>query len=285
MNFNQKSKALLEVNLAVLLFGISGLLGKFISLNPFFIVLGRTFFASVTIFFILKFFKKKSPFQSTENKEKLLFSGVILTLHWVSFFYSIQVSSVAIGLLTYSTFPIFVTFLEPLQLKEKIKFQDFTLALVVFIGLIFLVPSFDFENKNFIGVLSGILSGFTFAIFTLLNRNLVKTNSALNISFVQNSVSTLILLPILFFVKVEIKGSDLMLLVFLGVFCTALAHTLFVKSLNQIKAQLASLISALEPIYGILLALIFLNEIPNFREAFGGILILIASSFAIYKSN
>ncbi len=285
MNFTQKHKALLEVNLAVLLFGLSGLLGKFISLNPFFIVLGRTFFASVTIFLILKFFKDQNPFQFPKDKGKLLFSGLILTFHWVSFFYSIQVSSVAIGLLTYSTFPIFVTFLEPFQTKEKIKLLDIVLASLVFLGLAFLVPEFNLENKNFIGVLSGILSGFTFAILTLLNKDLVKTNSSLKISFAQNSVSTLILLPILFFIEIELSSNNFMLLIFLGVFCTALAHTLFIKSLSQIKAQLASLISALEPIYGILLALIFLNEIPNLREAFGGILILIASSFAIYKSN
>lgn len=285
MKLNAKNKALLEVNFAVLLFGLSGLLGKFISLNPFLTVLGRTFFASISLILILKFSQKNSRFFYFKDKTKLFFSGLILTLHWTSFFYSIQVSSVAVGLLTYSTFPIFVTFLEPFQLKEKLKTKDIFLAFVVFLGLALLVPEINFDNKVFIGILSGVFSGFSFAILTLLNRTLVKENSPLSISFAQNSLVTIFLLPTLFFTTTEISISNLVLLIFLGVFCTALAHSLFIKSLTQIKAQLASLISALEPIYGILLALIFLNEFPNTREFLGGILILLASSYAIYKSN
>ena len=108
-------KALFEIHFAVFLFGLSGLIGKMISLPPMLIVFGRTFFAVMTLALILKL--GGNLFIKIQRNHFLLIflTGIILAFHWFCFFYSIHISSVAIGLLTFSSFPLFVTFMEPLD--------------------------------------------------------------------------------------------------------------------------------------------------------------------------
>lgn len=265
---------MLEIHLAVFLFGLAGLFGKLLLLSPFLIVFGRVLLASLTLFLTLKILKipflpEKIPLLS------LFFLGFILAIHWVTFFHSIQISTVAIGLLSYSSFPIFTVFLEPLFFKEKLIKGNLLLSIIAFSGIVILIPELEIKNKVTQGILFGLISGFTFSILSILNRKFSQKYSSLLITFFEVVSATLFLSPFLFLKKLEFSGfKDLILLVFLGVFCTALAHTLFVKGMRQVKAQTASIIATLEPVYGIILALIFLKEIPSIRTIFGGILII-----------
>jgi len=265
---------LLEIHLAVFLFGLSGLFGKLLHLSPFLIVFGRVLLASLTLFLTLKILKipflpEKIPVPS------LFFLGLILSIHWVTFFHSIQISTVAIGLLSYSSFPMFTVFLEPLFFKEKFIKTNFLLSIIAFSGIVVLIPEIEIKNKVTQGILFGLLSGFTFSVLSILNRKFSQKYPSLLITFYEFISATLFLSPFLFLKKLEFSGfKDLIFLVFLGVFCTALAHTLFVKGMRQVKAQTASIIATLEPVYGIILALLFLKEIPSVRTIFGGILII-----------
>ena len=104
---------LFQIHLAVLLFGLAGLFGKFLTLSAFVIVLGRTFFASLTLALALLVTGRSSRPRSGKDFALFLVLGGVLALHWTTFFHSIQVSTVAVGLVTFTTFPLFVTLMEP----------------------------------------------------------------------------------------------------------------------------------------------------------------------------
>ncbi|MBN1223790.1 MAG: DMT family transporter, partial [Candidatus Aminicenantes bacterium] len=128
-------KSLFEIHTAVLLFGFAGLFGKWLVFSPIFIVAGRVFFASLSLALILRLFHIEFRVRPRSDLRLLLFLGLVLAGHWVSFFQSIQVSSVAIGLLSFSTFPVFTTFLEPVFFKERISKINILFSLFCFFGV------------------------------------------------------------------------------------------------------------------------------------------------------
>ncbi len=277
-----KFHGMMEIHSAVLLFGIAGLFGKFLALPAIIIVLGRTFFASISLALTLKTFKKSFFVNSPKDFAFLVSIGIILAVHWASFFHSIQISTVAIGLLTFSTFPLFVTFMEPFMFNESLRKIDILTAILIIAGLFFIVPSIDFSDNTTVGAFWGIVSGFTFAVLSLLNRKYVATYDSVLVAFYQNFTACLVMAPFLFLYHIKFEPKDILLLFILGVFCTALAHTLFINSLIHVKTQLASIISGLEPVYGIFFAWIFLDEIPGPKTIFGGLIILSSVTMASF---
>ncbi len=264
---------------AVFLFGFSGLFGKFFAFNPVFIVLGRTAFAAITLFAFILFFAKERILPDTlDDAFFFAIQGMLLALHWFCFFYAIQISTVAVGLLTFSTFPLFVTFMEPVFFKEKLVFTDVMMALCILGGTFLVIPSADLSNNITKGGFVGIAAGFTFALLTLVNRRNARRLTPVCVALHQNFFAAVCLLPAFVLIKSDLpQFSDLPMLAVLGVLCTALAHTLFIKSLIGIKAKTASVITGLEPVWGILLAFLILGEIPAGRTMAGGALIILTS--------
>jgi drug/metabolite transporter (DMT)-like permease len=263
----------IELHIAVLLFGVSGLFGKLISASPTTIVLGRTAFAAIAIFIGLKLCSIKLNLVSKKSLFTMSLSGLVLALHWVTFFHAIQISTVAIGLVGFATFPVFVTFLEPLLTDQKIRSIDIVSALLVTAGLILVAPEFDFTNSGTIGLLWAVLSGALFAVLTLINRHLVEANSFIIVAFFQHSVAALVLMPFVIYIGDLPNSNTIWLLLVLGVICTALPQTLFIKSLTALKAQLASVVTGLEPVYGIILAALLLDEVPNLSTILGAAIV------------
>lgn len=281
----RNTKNLFQIHIAVFLFGLAGLFGKLINLPSTIIVLGRVLFASAFLIVILFYLKQNIRLKQKRDYLYLAILGVILAIHWVTFFRAIQVSTVAIGLLSFSTFPVFTTFLEPYFFKERLRLHDILIALITFGGIALVIPELSINNNITQGVLWGITSGFTFAILSILNRKYVKQYSALVIAFYQDAVATIALAPFLFLIQPTFHINDILLLILLGVVFTALAHTLFIKGLTAVKAQTASIIACLEPVYGILFAVILLNEVPESRVVLGGLIILGTTLYSTVKSN
>jgi drug/metabolite transporter (DMT)-like permease len=269
-----KKQSLLEIHAAVVLFGLAGLFGKWLALSPLIIVLGRVFFASLALFLFFLLTRQDMRIFPKKNLAVFVLLGFILAVHWVAFFQSIQISTVAVGLLSYSSFPVFTAFLEPLFFKEKIQLSTLLFALFCVIGIFLIIPRFDMTDSTYRGVLWGLFAGFTFSILTILNRKLSQTYSSLLITFYQDLWATFFLLPFFFFLRPHLEGRDILLLLILGIFCTALSHSLFIKGMRLIKAQTAAIISSLEPVYGIVMALFILNEVPSLRTVLGGVIIL-----------
>lgn len=274
MNRSSNSRvATIELHAAVFLFGISGLFGKLIPASALIIVLGRTAFAALTIVLGLKVFSAGMRASSRKSLVLIAFSGVLLALHWLTFFHAIQVSTVAIGLIGYATFPIFVTFLEPLLSSQRVRAVDVLSVVVVVIGLVLVAPRFDLSDSGTVGLIWAVVSGALFAVLTLHNRVLVKENSVRVVALYQHASAALVLLPVVF-IQAEVPQSNtVLLLLILGIFCTALPQILFIKSLAVLKAQFVSIVAGLEPVYGILFAAVFLSEIPGFQTVIGACLV------------
>lgn len=279
-----RQRSLLEIHVAVLLFGLAGLFGKWLLLSPVIIVLGRVFFASITLTLLLWFSRESLRIAPSKNYLFLFLLGCLLSIHWISFFQSIQVSTVAVGLLSFSCYPVLTAFLEPLFFRERLIKINIFYALLCVSGIFLIIPRFELENTIYRGVLWGVFSGVTFSVLTILNRKFSQRFSSLLIAFFQDFFATLLLIPFFFIIRPHLSFRDIILLCLLGVFCTAGAHSLFIKGMRYIKAQTASIINSLEPVYGIILAFLLLHEIPSLRTVLGGIVVL-AAALAVTLSS
>ncbi len=280
-----RRRALVQVHLAVFLFGLAGLFGKLLALPATVIVLGRTGLAASALGVWLLWSQQSLHPASRQALLGLGLLGLLLAFHWVSFFRSIQLSTVAIGLLTFSSFPVFVTLLEPVLLKTSWRWRDGAIALLVVIGVALVVPDYRLGSATMQGVVWGLLSGFSFALLQLLNKGYRQQYSALLIAFHQNLFAALILALVSPLTTVALTGGDIAWLLVLGVVCTALAHTLFIESLAVLRTQVASVISGLEPVYGIALAALMLGEVPTPSTLVGGALILGATMLASWDGS
>ncbi len=266
--------ALLQVHASVFLFGLSGLFGKFLDLPATVIVLGRTGFATLALGLVLGLGGQTLRPRSAQDLLGMALLGGLLAFHWVSFFHSIQLATVAIGLLTFSSFPVFVTLLEPLLFKTPWRWRDGAIAALVVLGVALVIPEYRPGSATTLGAIWGLLSGLSFALLQLLNKGYRQRYSALAIAFYQDFFACLSLLAIAPLTSLALSTREVGLLLVLGVLCTAVAHTLFIESLAVLRTQTASIISALEPVYGILLAALVLGEVPSFRTLVGGGLII-----------
>lgn len=277
-----RARALLALHTAVLLFGFAGLFGKWLALSPLLIVFARTAVAAG----ILGLVRRVVPGRRVAFELLLLANGAVLALHWVSFFMAIQVSDVATGLLGYASFPLFALLLERPPGRERWGRRDFAIALLVVLGLALMVPEFTLASRAVVGLAWGVLSGFTFALLAVLNRRHAAHRPATDIAFWQNLCAALTLLPVALIagqalpLGAVLGGREIVLLLALGLVCTALAHTLFIASLREITARTASVVAALEPVYGIVLAFLLLGERPGERVLLGGGLIIASALVA-----
>lgn len=269
---------------AVLLFGLAGVFGKWIAWDPVAIVLGRTAIAAVVLAFFVRYRLgawRPPHWAAVPN-------GVILAVHWVAFFAAIQVSTVAIGLLGYASFPLFVPFLERSMLGLRLTRRKLAGAALVALGLVMLVPDFTWESHTLRGLAWGVLSGFTFALLTVRTRKLAPDRWSSEMALWQNAVAALCVLPVLLWqggVGGAVDAAVIGKLLVLGVLCTALAHTLFTASLVHVPASVAAVCAALEPVYGIALALILLGEVPSMRTLAGAAVIVVAAIVASWRAK
>ncbi|HEV2039871.1 MAG TPA: EamA family transporter [Casimicrobiaceae bacterium] len=273
--------ALVSLHAAVLLFGVAGLFGKWLALSPELIVLGRTAIASVALATLLRVLREPSG----GFEWRLAAGGAVLALHWIAFFRAVQMSSVAVGLLGFASFPLFVLIVEAIFLRRRLHLADWVTVALVTSGLLLLVPEFRIENRVVQGLCWGMLSGLMFALLTVGNRALVSRRSATGVALWQNACAAACLLPGFALDPVLPTPRDVALLIALGVVCTALAHTLFIRSMRVLSAHTASVIAALEPVYGIALAFALLGEAPGWRTLIGAALIVGAALRASSRAD
>ena len=157
----------------MLLFALSGLFGKWLTLSPIVIVFGRAFFAAIAIAILLQAQNKKSIPIEQNFYLPMFATGAVLAFHWVTFFYAIQLSTVAIGLITFACFPIFVSVLAPLFFREQFHVSTLFQALITLLGISFVIPLDKVSDNVLLGGTLGILSALSFAILTLLNLSLI----------------------------------------------------------------------------------------------------------------
>lgn len=274
-------KALLAIHLGALLFGLSGIFGKLANTVPMAIVAGRAIFAVVALALFARLLSQNhSQRPSARQLAMLALGGLLLGSHWLTFFEAVKVSGVAIATLGFASFPAFTVLLEGLLFRERTRPSEFAMVALVCLGLILVTPNFDLGNQATVGLLWAILSGLLFALLSLLNRASTRGLDPVQAALCQNLTVLLCFMPFAWPLLPSLALLDWFWLALLGVFCTGLAHSLFVASLRVIKARSAAVIFALEPVYGIAFAWWLFNEMPTLRMLLGGTLIILAIFFS-----
>jgi len=266
---------ILILNLGMLCISTSGPLGRFIPLPPPLIIWSRAFVAFLVLGAYCYWKKEKIRRGFVENRSTIIFSGTLLTLHWVTYFFALQWSGVAIGMLSMFTFPIITVFLEPLFFKTKFHPIHLMFGALILIGIYLLVPSFNYENVQTKGLFMGLFSALAYAFRNLIiKKNVQKFNGSL-LMFYQMGITIILLFPVLMFYPLDTFTTQIPYLLFLGLVTTAIGHTLFLNCLTYFTVSTASIMNSIQPIFGIIIAFFFLNETPPASSLIGGGIILI----------
>lgn len=274
-----RRRGLGAVHAAVFLFGFPGLFATWLAWPTVTIVLARVLFAALALGLAGALSRRDFLPRPARDLVPLALCGLILAAHWTMFFEAVRVSSVAVGLLAYATFPVFAALLEPLAFRERLRAGNVFLALAGVLGAALIVPRFHPSEPVFRGVLWGLAAGLSFAVLSLLNRRLGRRHGSWKTAYYQDLAAAVFLLPFGLAAASRLAPTirELALAALLGIVCTAGAHTLFIEGLRSVKAQTAAIISSLEPVYGIILAAVFLGETPTPRTLAGGAVILAAA--------
>lgn len=264
----------MQLHIAVLLAGATGLFPKLITIPSSIATCGRMTVSATAMLLAVLALKSTIRLHSKKDFLMMALSGAVLGLSFIAFFLAIEVSTVAIGLLAFATYPLFVTFLEPLFFRERLHPRDVITAVVVVLGLILVVPNWDVSNHFTQGVLWGILAALTSGLVSLLSRSHVQTYPALTVAFYQQAFAALATLPLALRWNGTLAQNDFVFLVVAGVVFTAMPQGLAICSLRHLRAQTVSVAFGLEPVYGILLAWLFLHEKLGTRTICGGALVL-----------
>lgn len=271
---NTHIKNLSSLLLATFFISTSGVLGRYIAMSPEVSIWSRSLLAAFILFGFCKYKKINLRIQHQKEYTPFFISAIFMGLHWITYFYALQLSNVALGLLSLYTFPIIVSLLEPLFLKTTLNPIHILLGLLVLLGLYILSPDFNIENTEVQGVLCGVFSAFCYAIRILILKQHVANYNGMMLMFYQTLIISILLLPVLFFMDLSDLETQYPYIIILAVVTTAAGHSLMLHALQFFSATTTSIISSLQPVFGIILAFFLLNEIPNANTFLGGSLIL-----------
>jgi drug/metabolite transporter (DMT)-like permease len=277
-------KHFIHLHFLVFIAGFTAVLGELITNTSVSIVWHRMIIASlITIFFMLV--KKKKLKIGFNQFLKYSFLGFIIALHWITFFEGIEQSNISVTLAMFSTAAFFTSFLEPLFFKRKIIFYEIILGLLVVVG-VFLIFKSEFNYVN--GIILGLFSALFASIFSVLNGVMIKNNSAITISFYE-FISGVVFISIYLFITKNMNSLlienffslNYLYIFLLGSVCTAYAFIASVYLLKYITPYSVVLTYNLEPIYGIILALLFFGDNEKMSTQFYIGLFIILSSVLI----
>lgn len=268
------SKEFLYLNLGVLLISTSGIFGRLVTLQPELVIFYRCLVAAFLLFGVIKWFKEGIKVKSKDHYKYILIGGVMMAVHWVTYFYSLSLSSIAIAMLTLHTFPAMTSILEPLILKTPFKAFHLLLALLVVLGVWVILPSADFGDKIVLATAMGLVSALAYALRNIFTKKVITHYHGSVMMYYQMVIMAVILTPFLGMYDSGPLTKDWPYIVALALFTTVIGHTLLVQSLKHFSAVSVSLISSIIPLYGILSGLIFLNEKPSINTLLGGTLIM-----------
>ncbi|WGH75888.1 EamA family transporter [Tenacibaculum tangerinum] len=265
-----KLKNYLHLHFIVFIWGFTAILGKLISIDAVPLVWYRMLLA--VVFIALYFIIRKKSFQ-IEKKAlvKFAISGVIIAVHWITFFKAIKVSNVSVALVMMSTGAFFTSIIEPFFFKRKIKPIEILLGLLVIVGLYII---FNFESQYTLGIIYALISAFLSALFSVLNGLFIQKHDANRISFYQLLFGVLGVTLYLLFTQqfsiafFQIEATDWMYLLILSSVCTAYAFIASVQVMKYLTPYTVMLTINLEPIYAIILALLIFGEKEQMNPEF-----------------
>jgi len=269
---------LLLLHLIVLVWGLTGILGREITLQPFLLVWWRVLIAVATIA-IIALLARKQLIAQTRDLVRFAGVGLLTAAHWVCFFASIKYSKISVALVVLSTSAFFVSLIHPLLKRERPRRYEMSLGLVVIVG-IFLI--FKFESEYTLGIVLSLLAAFLAAIFSTLNARLVATYQPTQMAFWEMLFA---FLGLSLYIVITGKSQqlatlpssrDFQLLLLLGVLCTGVAFIVSIRVMRVLSPFTCALAINMEPVYTIVLALILYgsDEWMSPQFYFGGLVII-----------
>ncbi|GAA4303342.1 DMT family transporter [Aestuariibaculum suncheonense] len=268
------NRSYLELHVAIILAGFTGLFGKLVTLNEMLLVFYRVLFSSAVLLILLKYLQRRKtsvPFWSKTNG-LMLANGVLLALHWVFFFGSIKASTVSLGILCFCLTSFFTAILEPLINRKRFSIRNLGLSTLSLIGIALI---FGFDSSYRLGIALGVISSIFISVFTIFNERFIHRHDTLKVTTFQMvggfiGLGCIILLFTQFtdFVFQLPNTSDLGYLLILSLFCTVLLCLLLNNALRHISSFTVNLSFNLEPIYTIILSAIIFNEAADFTLSF-----------------
>jgi len=280
------AKSLFQLHFSVLLFGGTALFSHMLPWSALDITLLRTFIACITLGVIIKLQNDKLTLNNFNDYRMAVMLGIIVGLHWVTYFYAMQLAGVAVGMLAFFCYPVVTVFLEPLFTKSKPHARDVGCAALVFIGVVLLVPELTLANNTTVGVVVGVVSGCLFALRNVMHKHYFSHYKGTQAMFYQTGVVAIMLSPFLSFNPLAMTGlwqnnqiGEFGLLLILSVIFTAAPHSFLANCFKHLTAKTAGLISCMQPVYGVFLAAILLGQWPDFSVYIGGGCIVFAAIF------
>jgi drug/metabolite transporter (DMT)-like permease len=259
---NDKLKNQLHLHFIVFIWGFTAILGALISIDAVPLVWYRVLFASLALFLFLKL--RKIRFTETwADLLKLAFGGLLVALHWVTFFHAIKISTVSTTLITLSSSAFFVVLIKPFFERKKFQLYELLLALMAILGFVIIFKS---ETLYAEGMLIALISAFLVALFSVLNSRFIQRYTATKISFYELFFAWVFLsvfllasgdISIEFF---QLSGSDWLYLLILSLICTAYPFVVATNLLKKMSPFTIVLTNNLEPVYGIILALLIFGD-------------------------
>jgi len=285
MNQSDKSTGLVELHLAVLLFGGTALFSKLIPLSALDITVLRCLVAAIALAFIVKLSKQNIALKTTKDYFIAIALGIIVSLHWVTYFTSMQLSSVAIGMIAFFTYPVMTVLIEPLVTKSKLQPHDIISGIVVLIGVCLLIPQASLGNSTTLGIVIGIGSAALFTCRNLLHKRYFSQYSGQQAMLYQTAVAVIFLSPWFSVQLSSITTNVWWLILLLGTVFTAAPHALFTSALRLLSAKTVGLVACLQPFYGAVLALLLLGEDLSIKTVIGGALVVITALLETQRNH
>ncbi len=260
-----KIKSLIHFHFIVFIFGFTAILGSLIYIDSIELVWYRMTLASIVLLLYAFIFKKRITV-SKSLMLKLLFSGMIIALHWITFFKAIKASNVSITLSILSLGAFITSILEPLFYKRKIILYEVIFGLIIVIGMSLI---FNSQYQYIEGIIYALISVLLSVFFGLINGKLINKASSLVISIYELIGGVFLISLLLLFSNdfnnefFKLSEDDFFWLLILATVCTAYAFVISVDVLKHLTPYSLMISINMEPVYGIILAIVFLNEFNN----------------------
>lgn len=276
------------MHIAVFLAGFTAILGKLITLNEGLLVWFRLLI-TVSTLAIMLYYQKRIKAIPWGDMLKIFGVGVIVALHWVTFYGSVKYGNVSVALVCFSATGFFTAFFEPMILRRKLSVIEIGLGMMAIAGIYII---FDFHPQYKLGIIFGILSAMGSALFPIFNKRLlvVYEPKTLTLYELGGGLLALTVLVPLYLLKFPASyyvptATDWLWLFVLAWLCTVLSFDLQLNALKKVSAFTANLTYNLEPVYGIILAFIFFKENENLHREFylGVLLILLAVVLQMWR--
>ncbi len=280
---DSKRLGLVHLHLAILLFGGTALFAKLIDLPALDITAYRSAIACITLLLLLVLFKKPVRLKERKDYAIALCLGVLVGIHWVTYFAAMQLAGVTIGIIALFTYPVITVFIEPFFHGARPQLKDIGSACVVLFGIYLLVPSGNVGGDISLGILVGVVSACFFASRNVLHKRYFAAYSGMHAMYYQTLVASAMLIAFVEVPTSSISSENLWLLLLVGTVFTAAPHALFASSLQHLSAATAGLISCLQPLYGSLFAILLLSERPSMMTMIGGTLVISAACFETWS--